>query len=86
MRALPQQIIRRTPQQDAARTIRERFTLLRMGGQARSNSRGRSKAAGGLWRCWMKSDMASSWRKKMGPGTLTGETAGAGPGPVWRRN
>jgi hypothetical protein len=39
--ALPQQISRRTPQQLAARTIRDRFTLLLIGGQATTSSRGR---------------------------------------------
>ena len=48
--ALPQQINVRTPQQAAARTIRDRLTLLRMGGQATTSSRSRTSGAGGLWR------------------------------------
>ena len=46
--ALPQQIIRCTPQHPAARAIRERLMLLRIGGQATISSRGRSNGQAGL--------------------------------------
>ena len=49
--APPQQMIRRMPQQPAARTMRERLMLLRMGGQATTSVRGCSSGVGDLWRC-----------------------------------
>ena len=84
MRALPQQIMRGMPQQAAARTIRERLTLLRIGGHARSNSRGRCKVTGGWWRCWTKSDIGIA--KNWGQGTMTGVRIrrSRALAPVWR--
>jgi hypothetical protein len=53
--AVPQAMIRATPQQLATRTMRDKFTLLRKGAQATISSRGCSSIVGGLWRWWTKS-------------------------------
>ena len=65
--APPQQIIRRTPQQAAARTIRDRFTLLRIGGQATISSAGPFQRGRRWWRCCTKSsDMETAGGPRLG--------------------
>ena len=60
--AVPVQIIRSSPQQPAARAIRERLTLLRIGAQTITSSRGRSSGVGGLCRWCSNSDMRNAVR------------------------
>src|SRR5262245_16798933 len=78
--------MRVSPQQDAARAIRERLMLLRIGAQTTISSRGWVSSRGGLWRSCSKSDMVwgGGGRAEQAPPLNARRlAAGLAPREVW---